>query len=140
MSDLREAILEKMKEPTLACLATITEDGKPWVRYVTPYADENLDLWCSTFAGSRKVGQINGNSEVHITLGVTDPENVGSYLQIQGNAQVLSDPESKEKVWGDHLKPIFSGPDDPNMCVLKITPYRIELQEPKPVPPQVWAP
>ena len=42
MTDLKEKIFSKFNGPTLSILATITEDGKPWTRYVTPFADENL--------------------------------------------------------------------------------------------------
>ena len=119
-------------------MATITEDGKPWVRYVTLTGDENLTLWGATFCASRKVSQIKKNPEVHVTTGVSTMETAESYLQIQGTAEVLSDPEVKTAVWYDHLQQIFSGPDDPNYCVLKITPYRIEFQAMGPVPPEVW--
>ena len=140
MSELKQKILAKIDRPTLSAFATITEDGKPWVRYVTPMADENLTSWMATFAHSRKVGQIAKNPEVHLTVGVTTMETAESYLQVQGRAEILSDEATKKAVWNDHLKGIFSGPDDPNYCVCKITPYRIEYQGMGPVPPEVWEP
>ena len=140
MSELKKKILAKIDRPTLSALATITEDGKPWVRYVTPMADENLNIWMATFAQSRKVGQIAKNPEVHLTVGVTTMETAESYLQVQGRAEILSDEATKKAVWNDHLKGIFSGPDDPNYSVCKITPYRIEYQGMGPVPPEVWEP
>ena len=140
MSDLKQMILEKFQGPTLSALSTITEDGKPWVRYVTPFADENATLWIATFIHSRKVGQIKKNPEVHLTTGVMDPEKAESYLQVQGRAEILTDEETKKSVWFDQLKGIFSGPDDPNYCVCKITPYRIEFQGMGMQPAQVWEP
>jgi len=140
MSDLKQMILEKFQGPTLSALSTITEDGKPWVRYVTPFGDENATLWIATFIHSRKVGQIKKNPEVHLTTGVMDPEKAESYLQIQGRAEILTDEETKKSIWLDHLKGIFSGPDDPNYCVCKITPYRIEFQGMGMQPAQVWEP
>jgi len=138
MSELKKKILAKMDRPTLCALATITEDGKPWVRYVTPMADEDLNIWMATFIISRKVGQIRKNPEVHLTVGVTDIATAESYLQVQGRAEILTDEATKKAVWNDHLKAIFSGPDDPNYCVCKITPYRIEYQGMGPVSPEVW--
>jgi general stress protein 26 len=138
MSELKEKILAKVNKPTLSALATITEDGKPWVRYVTPMADENLTFWMATFIHSRKVAQIRKNPEVHLTVGVSDVETAESYIQVQGKAEILTDPETKRTVWFDQLKNIFSGPDDPNYCVCKITPYRIEYQTMGPVAPEVW--
>lgn len=138
MSTLKEKILAKVKGPTLSALATMTEDGKPWVRYVTPFVDKNLTFWMATFIHSRKVAQIRKNPEVHLTVGVTAAETAESYLQIQGRAEILTDEKTKKTVWFDELKNIFSGPDDPNYCVCKITPYRIEYQKVGPVPPEVW--
>jgi general stress protein 26 len=138
MSDLKKKIQDKMKTPQLSALATITEEGKPWVRYVTPLMDENMTIWMATFAASRKVGHIKKNPEVHLTVGVTSMETAKSYLQIQGRAEVLTDAATKQAAWGDHLKGIFSGPDDPNYNVIKITPHRIEYQGMGIVPPEVW--
>jgi len=140
MTELKEKIFSKFNGPTLSILATITEDGKPWTRYVTPFADENLAFWMATFINSRKVAQIKKNPEVHLTTGVSDPEKAESYLQIQGRAKILTDKETKKAVWFDHLAQIFSGPDDPNYCVCKITPYRIEYQGMGMQPPEVWEP
>ena len=47
--ELKKKIMAKLTGPTLCALATLTEDCKPWVRYVTPFADENLTLWMATF-------------------------------------------------------------------------------------------
>ena len=138
MSDLKKKIQDKMMTPQLSALATITEDGKPWVRYVTPFMDANMTIWVATFAASRKVGHIKKNPEVHLTVGVTSMETAESYLQIQGRAEVLTDAATKKAAWSDLLKGIFSGPDDPNYNVIKITPYRIEYQGMGMVPPEVW--
>jgi general stress protein 26 len=139
MSNLKQKILAKIKGPTLSALATITEDGRPWVRYVTPVADKNLTFWMATFINSRKVAQIRKNPEVHLTIGVSTPETAESYLQVQGRAEILTDEKTKKAVWSDHLKGIFSGPDDPNYCVCKITPYRIEYHKMVPgASPEVW--
>ena len=69
---LKRKIIAKLAAPTLCVLATMTEDGKPWARYVTPFADDNLTIWMATFANSRKIAQIHKNPEVHLTTGVTD--------------------------------------------------------------------
>lgn len=138
MSDLKAKILAKMNQPTLASFATLTEDGKPWVRYVTPWADENLIIRFATYNGSRKVAQVKKNPEVHITLGVTDPLSAQSYVQIQGKAQIKTDEKSRQAVWFEQLKNYFSGPDDPNLAVVEITPYHIEYMSMGSMQPEVW--
>jgi general stress protein 26 len=135
---LKEKILAKLTGPTLCALATVAEGGKPWVRYVTPFADEHLTIWMATFANSRKVGQMRKNPEVHLTTGVRDMQTAESYLQIQARAEILADAETKKAVWSDYLANIFSGPDDVNYVVCKITPYRIEYQSMGPAPTEVW--
>jgi general stress protein 26 len=137
---LKKKIVAKLAAPTLCVLATVTEDGKPWARYVTPFADDNLTIWLATSANSRKIGHMQKNPEVHLTTGVTDPRIAMPYLQIQGRATILTDDETKKAVWSDYLRRVFSGPDDPNYVVCRITPYRIEWQPEGPGTPEVWEP
>ena len=142
MSDAKDKIrakLAELEQPAIWTLATITEDGRPWVRYVTPQeVDEDLVIWGNTFAQARKVAQIAADPEVHLTVGVKDMASASSYLQICGIAEVLTDPATKAAKWTDHMKAVYTGPDDPNYAVLKVTPYRIELQTLAPQPPVIW--
>lgn len=55
MSDLKGRIFDTSRELQLINVATITEDGKPWVRYVMGKADEDLVVRFCTHLGSRKV-------------------------------------------------------------------------------------
>jgi general stress protein 26 len=68
MSDLKERIVEGLKKLQLANLATITEDGRPWTRYVMVKGDDDLVLRCATFLTARKVDQIKNTPDVHVTL------------------------------------------------------------------------
>jgi general stress protein 26 len=138
MSDLKAKILATMDKPTLASFATLTEDGKPWVRYVTPWADQDLVIRFATFATSRKVAQVKNNPEVHLTLGAIDPANPQPYIQVQGKAEAKTDPAARQAVWFDQLKVYFQGPDDPNLVVMEITPYRIEYMKVGAMEPEVW--
>lgn len=138
MDDLRQRILEVLKQLQLTSLATVTEEGKPWVRYVMAVADENLVIRCATFAGARKVKQIGNNAEIHLTCGVTDPRVMKPYLQVQGRARLASDEAERHGFWNETLKGIFSGPDDPNYAVLVMTPYRIEYCTAGSHEPEVW--
>ena len=46
MADVKARILEILQpgQMFLASLATVTEDGKPWVRYVSPKIADDLTL------------------------------------------------------------------------------------------------
>ena len=138
MSDLKEKILQKMNEHVLASFATITEDGKPCTRYVVVKADDKLNIWFATFKNSRKIQQIDKNPEVHLVLGVTDPQTAVSWLQVQGHAEIFEDAETKKTIWYDLLSSIFSGPDDPNYVVCKVTPDRIEHYTMNMPKPEIW--
>ena len=138
MPELKDKIFGILQTPQLAGLATITEDGKPWVRYVMVAASEDLTVHCATFVGARKVKQIEKNPEVHVTCGVTDPRNMAPYLQIQGQAKLNTSKEARHGFWSDMLAPIFKGPDDPNYGVLEISPRLIELWSPGVHQPEVW--
>jgi general stress protein 26 len=138
MSDLKERIYEILRKPQLSGLATITQDGKPWVRYVMTAISDDLTIRCATFVHARKVKQIEKNAEVHLTCGVTDPQKMAPYLQIQGRAALDTGKEARHGFWSDMLAPIFDGPDDPNYGVLVITPYCIEYCSVGSHEPEVW--
>ncbi len=138
MADLKERILEILRRPRLCGLATVTQDGKPWVRYVMTMAVEDMTIRCATFVGARKVQQIQKNPEVHLTCGVTDLQNMTPYLQIQGRAVLNTSREARHGFWSDMLSPIFDGPDDPHYGVLEIKPYCIEYVSPGIFEPEVW--
>jgi general stress protein 26 len=135
---LKQRILKITRQLQLACLATVTEEGKPWVRYVMAASDEGLTIRCATFTSARKVRQIEKNPEVHLTCGVTDPTAMGPYLQIQARARPATDQAERHGFWNDTLKEIFDGPDDPKYGILVMTPYRIEYCSPDSFEPEVW--
>lgn len=138
MSDLKEKILEIIGKPHMASLATVTEDGKPWTRYVMPVASEDMTIRFSTFLNARKVAQIRNNPEVHLTCGVYNPMEWVHYLQIQGKAEVTTDQAVKDANWNDEIAKIFSGKDDPNYAVIEVRPYRIEVNTMGSMTPEVW--
>ena len=138
MSELKEKILAVLRRPQFAGIATVTEDGKPWVRYVMAVADENLTLRSACFLSSRKVAQVAKNPEVHLMCGVTSLENMSPYFQIQTRAEVTNDESERHAYWCDELANIFDGPDDPRYRILIMRPYRIEMVSPPNMAPEVW--
>lgn len=138
MSALQDRILALLQQPQLAGLATVTEEGTPWVRYVMTVGTEDVTLRCASHVLARKVQQISRNPEVHLTCGITDPMQMGPYLQIQGRAIFSTEERERHGFWFDMLGNVFSGPDDPNYGVIIITPYRIEYVTPGTLTPEVW--
>ncbi len=91
MAELKDQILNILSKPQLTSLATLTADGKPWVRYVMAMTDDTMTIRFATFIKARKVAQIEANPDVHLTCGVTNPSEVIPYLQIQGQAALTTD-------------------------------------------------
>ncbi|HDH04420.1 MAG TPA: hypothetical protein ENH01_01715 [Nitrospirae bacterium] len=140
MSDLKQRIFDAAGEIQLINFATITEDGKPWVRYVMGKADSELVFRFCTRLGSRKVAQIRKNPDVHISLGVTSLETAKNWLQVAGTAEVSTDKAERDSFWFDDLKHYFSGPDDPGYCIVIIKPSRIEFGTMGSMTHEVWKP
>lgn len=125
---LKEKILDVIKDRTTACLATIN-DSKPWVRYVVCYSD-GLKLYIYTYKNSRKVRQIRKNPNVHIAI-ASDLEKFSSpYVQITGKAFVRTELKFRKKYWQSFLKRYYpKGINDPNFCVIEVSPEIIEYRD-----------
>jgi len=51
------------------------------------------------------------------------------YVSVTGEAQVSSDRARIKELWSPFAKAWWSSPDDPNLCVLKVTPTQAEYWE-----------
>ncbi len=123
--EMSKKIIEVVRKYPVGALATI-KDGKPWVRFVVFVAADDLTLYSTTFAQSRKIEQLRKNHHVHIALGM-DPGNwTVPYINVEGTAEVLTDSKTKSKFWKEEFKQYYQGPDDPNYVIIKITPVTIE--------------
>jgi len=138
MKDLEKQLLELFHRDRLAGLATVTPDGRPWVRYVTLLAKTGFPLVFCTDVHSRKMAHIRANPEVHLTSGNLEPPDDSVYLQIQGRAEVSTDPSARSRYWKKEWTRYFKGPDDPNYVIVEVAPYRIELYGPHGFEPLVW--
>ncbi|MGZ6221774.1 MAG: pyridoxamine 5'-phosphate oxidase family protein [Syntrophales bacterium] len=138
MADLKERIYGIIKDYQLVSLATVTEDGRPWVRYVMMVGEKDFTMKFTTPIKSRKVNHIKNNGEVHIVCGVLNLETAKQYLQIQGKAKISRDAVLRDEMWKDFMTRYFSGPDDPNYGVGIVKPYHIELFTMASRKPEIW--
>jgi len=123
--ELKEKILDVVKKYPVGSVATL-KDGKPWVRYMVMQPQEDLTFYTTTFALTRKIGQLKKDQSIHVAFGF-DPKNWAlPFVNVEGDAEVLTDPLTKKKCWKDEFKQYYKGPDDPNYTVIKITPRIIE--------------
>ena len=49
------------------------------------------------------------------------------HISLTGTIELLTDPEAKKEMWNDNMKEYYSGWEDPNYCVLKLTTERYSL-------------
>ena len=138
-AELKNKILKVLNDYPVGSVATI-KDGVPWVRYMAMQSRDDLTLFTASFASARKIDQIRKNNAVHICFG-HDPKIYNlPYVNIQGTAEILTDPESKKNFWSEPLKQFFTGPDDPNYIVIKVTPTTIEYMDSGAHEPQIFIP
>ncbi|MBN1684234.1 MAG: pyridoxamine 5'-phosphate oxidase family protein [Gammaproteobacteria bacterium] len=135
---LKDKIIQLIKQSEVVSFATVTEDNKPWVRYVSGAVSDDMTIRFSTFISSRKVKQIQKNPEVHLTCGVTDPKNWKDYIQIQGRATVTQDKAEREAFWNPEIAQFFQTPDNPNYAVVIVKPYRVEYWSMGDMEPEIW--
>ena len=138
MSDLKQRIFDAGREFQLLNFATITEDGRPWVRYVVGKAYDDLTFRFCTHKQTKKIAEIRKNPNVHISLGAANIETATHWLQVVGTAAITNSKEERHSFWFEQLKNYFSGPDDPNYCIIIVKPSRIEYGTMGSMTPEVW--
>ncbi|GAA5416414.1 general stress protein 26 [Paraliobacillus ryukyuensis] len=126
---MKETVLKILEDHQIGTLATV-ENNKPYSRYMT-FFNEAYTLYTATNKETHKVEDIEENPNVHILIGYTFDGIGDEFLEIEGKAEIHDEEAMKHKLWNDHLKSWFSGPDDPNYIVLKITPVEIRIRNTK---------
>jgi len=142
MSHLKAKILGTLRRRPvfLAGLATVSEDGSPWVRYVTGKIDDDLTIRIATSLQSKKVTHVRSCPRVHLVCGDISPEGTGPFFQIEGEAEISTDPGEKKAMWFDSLAYYFQTPESPDWCVFKVVPHRIVVHSPTSTEAEVWEP
>jgi general stress protein 26 len=82
--------------------------------------DEDGTLWFYTDIRSIKVEEVSEEHTVHLVYAHPGKE---SYLDLWGNATVITDQDLIREKWSPIVKAWFpDGVMDPNLCLLKVTP------------------
>lgn len=135
-NELKIKVKDIAKKYPLSVVATVSEN-KPFARYMMLACDDGLNFYSATSANSRKVKQIQSNSSVCAVMGADVKNMALAYINIYGRAEILTDMQTKKKMWCSHLEQYFKGPDDPDYVVLKIKPNYIECHLPGKMTPEV---
>jgi general stress protein 26 len=136
MNELSHRIRKVIDGTRLAVLSTVTKDGKPMGRYVMTHSDDDLCLYSITSLSSRKIKQIQVKPDVHVTLGFNPEDPSGPFVSFAGLAQILTDKISRHAHWHSGLTAYFSDADDPEYCIIKMIPERIEYWAG--MEPEIW--
>ena len=105
-------------------LALIDTDGSPIATTITASKADGLRwiTFCTGF-GSTKPGRIEKRGRASVCFNTGGEYNI----TLIGGITIETQPEVKREMWYDGLANHFSGPDDPNYCVLRFTPERYHL-------------
>ncbi|WP_067837751.1 pyridoxamine 5'-phosphate oxidase family protein [Amphibacillus sediminis] len=123
---LEQKIKKIISDHQIGTMATVAQN-RPYSRYMTFFADQFI-LYTATAKQTHKVEDIEENPYVHLIIGFTFDGTHDEYVEIEGQCSIHDDPSIKKKLWNKELEPWFSGVDDPNYLVLKITPQAIHLK------------
>lgn len=123
---VKEKIADLFNGPTLSQLATVDENGRPWVRYAMSSMDDRATIRIPTRRETRKVAHIAGSPFVHLLVGRNLFSRYGEYAQICGRAVVVDDPRRRRDQWNPSMRSFFEGPNDPAYVLVEIRPYRME--------------
>jgi general stress protein 26 len=134
----KKTALKILDENLVGTMATV-QQNKPHTRYMTFFSDE-FTLYTATSKQTHKVAELEANPHTHILIGYEGKGMGDEYLEIEGTVSISDDESVKEKVWNKHMKPWFSGPEDPDLVILKVSPVSIRLmnkkgEEPKEITP-----
>jgi len=103
------ALLDHEGYPTASTLSIAKADGINWITFGT-----GLD--------SNKANRIKNSNKASVCI------SSASYnITLVGTAEVLTDLETKKDMWYEGMEYHFTGPDDPNYCVIRFKTIRYNL-------------
>lgn len=129
MKDAKEKALKIMDKNDVGVLATIS-DNKPTARYMTFYSEEFV-LYTVTDKRTEKVEDIEKNANAFVLLGYEEGILDKDYVEIEATVSTTQNPELIDRAWNDYMEESYTGKDDPNILVLKLTPNKVTLKEKK---------
>lgn len=132
--DAKKTARKILDESFIGTMATV-QNGKPFSRYMTFFNDE-FTLYTATSRQTDKVDELEDNPNTHILIGYDGDGFNDAYLEVMGTVKISDDEGMKKKVWSDQMKAWFTGPEDPDLVILKVTPESMRLMNKKGEDPQ----
>ena len=129
--DLKKQVVELIERNRYAKLITFGIDGSPRGRIMTNLPmGKDMVIWFATGLSTSKIKDIQKNPSVSVF--VDDPDDMTN-ASIIGRAEIVTDKRLLKKFWQEPFGFFFpGGPSDPDYCLLKITPKKVEYLDPGP--------
>ena len=108
-------------------LATLGEDGGPRIRWMGDLIlEEPLTVYMAAGTSSRKTGQIRANPRAQLMFNTEGHEGV---VTLSGTCVIQEDLDTRRRAWEGMpvLERFVSGPDDPDLTILRFDAKRVEL-------------
>ncbi|MBP7175847.1 MAG: pyridoxamine 5'-phosphate oxidase family protein [Thermoclostridium sp.] len=103
------ALIDLDGYPTASTISASKTDGIRWVTFCTGL-------------GSTRTKRIDKCNHASVCFNGPDYN-----ITLVGTMEVITDPNVKKEMWYAGLKSHFSGPEDPNYCVLRFNTQRYNL-------------
>jgi Uncharacterized stress protein (general stress protein 26) len=118
--EARRKALALVERSEIALVGSNGEDGHPWIKAMLKMETEGLEtVWFSTNTSSRRVAQFLRDARASVYF-VDFSDWMG--LMLRGEIEVLSDSESRKRLWRDGYERYYPlGIDDPDYAVLRFS-------------------
>ncbi|MEA1876994.1 MAG: pyridoxamine 5'-phosphate oxidase family protein [Bacteroidota bacterium] len=121
---LIKAAREIMISAGNCALITLDDAGRPRARSMDAFIPESdLTVWFGTTVKSRKVNQIRNDPRVSLYYFDSD---ASGYVMIQGIAQLVDDPDEKEKRWKTKWEAFYPNKSE-DYILIKVSPEWMEV-------------
>lgn len=121
---------QRLQAFPVAMLATISPKGDVHTRpMMTQKREPDGDLWFASALDSDKVAEIRQNPHVGV---IYFRESDNACISLSGEATICNDPGTVRSKWQENWRPWFpEGPDQGNLCVIRVQAQSAELWEPR---------
>ena len=128
---LQQNVIELIENNNYSKLITFGPDNAPRGRIMTNLPlGKNMVIWFATGLSTSKIKDIRKNPTVSVFVDDADDMTNAS---ISGKAEIVTAKRLLKKFWQEPFGFFFpGGPTDPNYCLLKITPKKVEYLKPGP--------
>jgi len=126
---LKKKVAGLIKNNHYAKLITFGPDGAPRARIMTNLPmGKDMVIWFATGLSTSKIRDIKKNPNVCVFIDDPDDQTNAS---IVGTVEIVTEKKLLKKFWQEVFGFFFpGGPTDPDYCLLKITPKKVEYLDP----------